>query len=151
MEFLNWVEMSSVPGSEAASLTLMRISNTYLMGSEYSMADVHLFVVSNWASWVNFDLSSYRAVLAFRERVRARPAVIASLRPRVFIRGQRLSRIDDALQLPNRGTTRRTQVEHIESASPPMSGHRADITGCPRCAKSGRALTSIIHIKQENL
>src|ERR1051325_5526138 len=50
-------------------------SNEYLMGREYSVADAHLFVVSNWASWVNFDLSPYRAVLACRERIRARPAV----------------------------------------------------------------------------
>ena len=55
-------------------------SNTYLMGSEYSVADAHLFVVSNWAAWVNFDLSPYRAVLAFRERIGARPAVIAALK-----------------------------------------------------------------------
>jgi glutathione S-transferase len=54
-------------------------SNRYLMGSEYSVADAHLFVVSSWASWVNFDLSPYRAVLAFRERVGTRPAVIAAL------------------------------------------------------------------------
>jgi len=55
-------------------------SNKYLMGGEYSLADAHLFVVSNWASWVNFDLSHYQAVLAFRERVRSRPAVIATLK-----------------------------------------------------------------------
>jgi glutathione S-transferase len=54
-------------------------SNAYLMGSEYSVADAHLFVVSNWATWVNFDLSPYRAVLAYRERVGARPAVMAAL------------------------------------------------------------------------
>jgi len=36
--------------------------------------------VSNWASWVNFDLLHYQAVLAFRERVRLRPAVIAALK-----------------------------------------------------------------------
>jgi glutathione S-transferase len=54
-------------------------SNTYLMGGDYSVADAHLFVVPNWANWVNFDLSPYRAVLALRERVGARPAVIAAL------------------------------------------------------------------------
>jgi len=54
-------------------------SNAYLMGSEYSVADAHLFVVSNWASWVNFDLSPYRALRAYRERVGARPAVMAAL------------------------------------------------------------------------
>ena len=54
-------------------------SNDYLMGREYSVADAHLFVVSNWAGWVDFDLSPFRAVLALRERVGARPAVIAAL------------------------------------------------------------------------
>jgi len=32
--------------------------------------------VSNWASWVNFDLSPYRAVIAYRENVGAHPAVV---------------------------------------------------------------------------
>lgn len=54
-------------------------SNRYLMGETYSIADAHLFVVSNWASWTNFDLSPYGAVLGLRERVIARPAVIAAL------------------------------------------------------------------------
>jgi glutathione S-transferase len=55
-------------------------SNEYLMGRDYSVADAHLFVVSNWASWVNFDLSSYSAVLAYRQRVGSRPAVVAALK-----------------------------------------------------------------------
>ena len=54
-------------------------SNEYLMGRDYSVADAHFFVVSNWASWVNFDLSRYRAVLAYRQRIGSRPAVIAAL------------------------------------------------------------------------
>ena len=54
-------------------------ANEYLMGSHYSVADTHFFVVSNWASWVNFDLLSYHAVIAHRERVGARPAVVAAL------------------------------------------------------------------------
>jgi glutathione S-transferase len=47
-------------------------SNEYLMGSEYSVADAHL--------WVNFDLSPYRAILTHRQRLGARPAVIAALK-----------------------------------------------------------------------
>jgi glutathione S-transferase len=54
-------------------------ANAYLLGDAYSIADAHLYVVSNWASWTNFDLSPYRAVRAFRERVGLRPAVIAAL------------------------------------------------------------------------
>ena len=55
-------------------------ANEYLMGREYSVADAHCFVVSSWASWVNFDLSPYRAVVGHRERVGCRPAVLAALR-----------------------------------------------------------------------
>ena len=55
-------------------------SNPYLMGREYTVADAHLFVISNWAQWVNFDLSPYRAILNYRERIGVRPAVVAALK-----------------------------------------------------------------------
>jgi glutathione S-transferase len=55
------------------------VSNAYLMGDTYTIADAHLFVISNWASWTDFDLSPYPAVLSFRERVGSRPAVVAAL------------------------------------------------------------------------
>lgn len=55
-------------------------SNEYLMGRDYSVADAHFFVVSNWASWVDFDLSPYSAVLAHRQRIGSRPAVVAALK-----------------------------------------------------------------------
>ena len=55
-------------------------SYEYLMGRDYSVADAHFFVVSNWASWVNFDLSPYGSVLAHRERIGFRPAVVAALK-----------------------------------------------------------------------
>jgi glutathione S-transferase len=55
-------------------------SNEYLMGRDYSVADAHFFVVSNWAVWVDFDLSPYSAVLAHRQRVSSRPAVVAALK-----------------------------------------------------------------------
>jgi glutathione S-transferase len=54
--------------------------NDYLLGDGYTIADAHLYVVSNWASWTHFDLSPYPTVIAFRERVGSRPAVIAALR-----------------------------------------------------------------------
>ena len=55
-------------------------SNPYLMGREYTVADAHLFVISSWAPWVNFDLSPYRAVINYRERVGVRSAVVAALK-----------------------------------------------------------------------
>jgi glutathione S-transferase len=53
--------------------------NEYLMGRDYSVADAHFFVVSNWASWVNFDLSPYANIVSYRERVRAREAVHSAM------------------------------------------------------------------------
>ena len=54
-------------------------ANDYLLGDRYTIADAHLFVVSNWASWTSFDLSPYPSVIAFRKRIGSRPAVIAAL------------------------------------------------------------------------
>jgi glutathione S-transferase len=54
-------------------------TNRYLVGDGYTVADAHFFVVSNWASWTNFDLTPYASVLAHRERIGSRPAVIAAL------------------------------------------------------------------------
>jgi glutathione S-transferase len=53
--------------------------NDYLMGRNYSVADAHFFVVSNWASWVNFDLSPYTNVASYRERIGERAAVRSAL------------------------------------------------------------------------
>jgi glutathione S-transferase len=53
--------------------------NEYLMGKAFSVADAYLFVVSNWASRVDVDLSPYGNVLAYRRRIGARPAVQAAL------------------------------------------------------------------------
>jgi glutathione S-transferase len=49
--------------------------NEYLLGSNFSVADVYLFVVSNWARPANVDLSPYFNVLRLRKQIGARPAV----------------------------------------------------------------------------
>jgi glutathione S-transferase len=54
-------------------------SNEYVVGRDYSIADPHLFVVSNWASWVAFDLSPYMNVTSHRKRIGVRAAVQAAL------------------------------------------------------------------------
>jgi len=54
-------------------------SNEYLMGHDYSVADAHLFVVSNWASWVKFDLSPYTNVVSYRGRIGTRAAVRSAM------------------------------------------------------------------------
>jgi glutathione S-transferase len=49
--------------------------NTYLLGNDFSIGDVYLFVVSNWARPASLDLSPYSNLLALRKRVGARPVV----------------------------------------------------------------------------
>lgn len=52
----------------------------YLADDAFSIADAYLFVVSNWAKVVGFDLTPYPHLLAFRERVLARPSVQRAMR-----------------------------------------------------------------------
>lgn len=52
----------------------------YLMGSQFSVADAYLFVVTNWAQYVGLDLAPFANLQAYRARVAARPAVQAAMR-----------------------------------------------------------------------
>jgi len=52
----------------------------YLLGDQFSVADAYLFVVTNWAKPMAIDLSPYANLLAFRDRVAARPAVQAAMK-----------------------------------------------------------------------
>ncbi len=53
---------------------------SYLTGETFTVADGYLFNVTNWAAFVGVDLSAYTHLLAFREKVAARPAVQAAMR-----------------------------------------------------------------------
>ena len=52
----------------------------YLMGDHFSVADAYLFTVTRWAKPMNIDLTPYPNLLAFQERVAARPAVQEALK-----------------------------------------------------------------------
>ena len=52
---------------------------SYLTGDAFSVADAYLFVVSTWAPRVGVDLSAFKNVSAFMERMHARPAVQEAL------------------------------------------------------------------------
>ena len=55
-------------------------TNSFLLGEHYTIADIYLFVVSNWARATKVDLSDFPNLLAFQKRVAARPAVQAALK-----------------------------------------------------------------------
>jgi glutathione S-transferase len=52
----------------------------YLLGDNFSVADGYLFAVSRWTKPMNIDLSGFKNLVAFMERVQARPAVQEALR-----------------------------------------------------------------------
>lgn len=47
----------------------------WLAGDSFSIADIYLFVISNWARFQQIDIAQWPNVKALQERVRARPKV----------------------------------------------------------------------------
>jgi glutathione S-transferase len=52
----------------------------YCTGEPFTSAEAYLFMLSCWAQQVGVDLSPYPRLMAMRERVAARPAVVAALK-----------------------------------------------------------------------
>jgi glutathione S-transferase len=52
----------------------------WLMGEHFSVADAYLFTVSNWTVPMKIDISGLKNLVAFRERMQARPAVQEAMR-----------------------------------------------------------------------
>ena len=53
--------------------------NPYLFGENFSVADAYLFTVTRWSGFLKVDLSKFKGVAAFQERVNQRPAVKAAI------------------------------------------------------------------------
>jgi glutathione S-transferase len=47
----------------------------YLMGDKFTVADAYLFTILRWSSRVKIDLSKWTNIVAFMDRVQARPKV----------------------------------------------------------------------------
>jgi glutathione S-transferase len=54
-------------------------SHDYLMGKQFTVADGYLFVMLKWAERTGMDLSEFKNLTAFKDRVAARPNVQAAL------------------------------------------------------------------------
>jgi len=52
--------------------------NDYLTGSQFTVADVYLYVMLTWAKSFKFDFSAWPGISRFYDRVSERPAVIAT-------------------------------------------------------------------------
>lgn len=51
----------------------------YLLGDQFTAADAYLFTVTRWAEFVKLDLTEFKHLTAFQQRVSARPAVQSAL------------------------------------------------------------------------
>ena len=54
--------------------------DAYLLGDTFTAADGYLFTMLRWARFLKVDLERWPNLVAFRERVAARPAVQAAMR-----------------------------------------------------------------------
>lgn len=54
-------------------------TSAYLTGALFSVADAYLFTVLGWARFFAIELSPWPALLEYREKISARPAVQAAL------------------------------------------------------------------------
>jgi len=61
-------------------LTKVLGDNDYLLGDEYSLADIYLFVILSWHPFFEFDASPWPTLQAFQERIGARAAVQQALK-----------------------------------------------------------------------
>ena len=51
----------------------------YLMGKQFTVADAYLFVMLRWAEGMKFDLSGLNNLMAYKDRIAARPKVQEAL------------------------------------------------------------------------
>ena len=51
----------------------------FLMGAQFTVADGYLFTVTNWAKPMGIDLSHLEKLVAYRQRISERPAVVAAM------------------------------------------------------------------------
>ena len=61
-------------------LTAFLGSKTYLLGSNFTVADAYLFTLLSWTSHVGIDLGKWPALSAYHSRIAQRPKVQQALR-----------------------------------------------------------------------
>ncbi len=59
---------------------------SWLTGDNFTVADGYLFAMCRWCQRLNVDLSSFANILAWRERVAARPSVKAALQTEAAVK-----------------------------------------------------------------
>lgn len=60
--------------------------NSFLVGTEFSVADAYLFTVASWCPYVNLDLAGWPALRAYCARIAERPSVMAAMQAEGLIK-----------------------------------------------------------------
>lgn len=60
--------------------TIEKSDNEYLVDDNFGPADAYLFVITNWSKIIQHDLTSFKNVVALREKVFARQSVQIAMR-----------------------------------------------------------------------
>lgn len=63
------------------------VKSEFFCGDRFSVADAYLFTVLSWSRHVKLDLSPWPSVVAYLERIGARPAVHAALVAEGLVKG----------------------------------------------------------------
>ena len=63
-----------------AQVTEMLGDDAYLMGDTFTVADGYLFTMLRWTNFLKVDLTRWPNLVAYRDRVAARPAVQTAMR-----------------------------------------------------------------------
>ena len=58
----------------------------YMVGDRYSIADIYLFVVSNWTRFQQIDIAQWPNMKALQEHVRERPKVQEAMKAEGLIK-----------------------------------------------------------------
>jgi glutathione S-transferase len=67
-------------GKKFTDLAAKLDGNDYLAGAKMTAADAYFFTVLRWTEMFKIDLSPWPAIVAYRQRVAAQPAVAAALK-----------------------------------------------------------------------
>jgi glutathione S-transferase len=58
----------------------------FLMGDSFTVADAYLFTILSWSTWVAFDLSPWKNLEDYFQRILMRPAVQKTMKEEELIR-----------------------------------------------------------------
>jgi len=58
----------------------------YIMGSTFTLPDAYAFTVLGWTTPLKIDLTPYKSIVAYRERIMKRPAVQAAMKAEGLIK-----------------------------------------------------------------